>query len=71
MNPLDVAAAVRHEYVSYLTTTFGLGDAEAALRDRFAALLRQPGQVLKGPYLEATAPYAPGDRTLAQLVDAE
>ncbi len=70
MNPLDVAAAVRHEYVSYLTTTFGLGDAEKALRDRFAALLRQPGQVLKGPYLEATAPYAPGDRTLAQLVEA-
>lgn len=68
MNPIDVANQLRNQYISYLTTTFGLNEGITQLSDRFAALLSEPGQLLAGPFLEATAPYLPGKQTLQGLV---
>ncbi len=69
MNPIDVANQLRNQYISYLTTTFGLNEGITQLSDRFGSLLSEPGQLLAGPFLEATAPYLPSDRTLRGLVD--
>jgi ATP-dependent helicase YprA (DUF1998 family) len=69
MNPIDVANQLRNQYISYLTTAFGLNDGIAQLSERFSALLSEPGQLLAGPFLEATAPYLPGERTLGRMVD--
>ena len=69
MNPIDVANQLRNQYISYLTTAFGLNEGIAQLSERFASLLAEPGQLLAGPFLEATAPYLPGERTLGRLVD--
>lgn len=69
MNPIDVANQLRNQYISYLTTTFGLNEGIARLSERFSALLSKPGQLLAGPFLEATAPYLPGERTLGRLVE--
>lgn len=69
MNPIDVANQLRNQYISYLTTTFGLNEGVTQLSERFSALLSEPGQLLAGPFLEATAPYSPGERTLARLVE--
>jgi ATP-dependent helicase YprA (DUF1998 family) len=71
MNPIDVANSLRNRYVSYLTTTFGLAEELEHLRDRFLDLISQPGQLLAGPFLEATAPFVPGDSTLETLVDQQ
>jgi ATP-dependent helicase YprA (DUF1998 family) len=69
MNPIDVANQLRNQYISYLTTAFGLNEGIAQLSERFTSLLSEPGQLLAGPFLEATAPYLPGERTLGRMVD--
>lgn len=68
MNPIDVANQLRNQYISYLTTTFGLNQGLTRLAEKFAGLLAQPRQLLAGPFLEATAPYMPGNSTLGDLV---
>lgn len=68
MNPIDVANALRNRYMSYLTTTFGLSEGLEQLRTRFFDLISQPGQLLAGPFLEATAPFVPGESTIETLV---
>lgn len=70
MNPIDVATTLHNRYVSYLTTMFAVTDAYRPLHDRFEQLLYEPGQLIAGPYLEATAPYRVGEHTLQDLVDA-
>lgn len=69
MNPVDVANGLRNRHTSYLTTTFGVNPSAPALAERFDELVREPGQLLMGPYLEGTAPFVPSDKTLAGLVD--
>lgn len=68
MNPIDVANQLRNQYISYLTTAFGLNDGMTQLSNRFSELLSEPGQLIAGPFLEATAPYLPGEQTLQTLV---
>lgn len=70
MNPIDVGNALRNRYVSYLTTTFGLSEELDQLRGRFFDLISQPGQLLNGPFLEATAPFVPGNSTIKTLVES-
>ena len=70
MNPIDVANEIRNQYISYLSTSFGLSDSIEKLGERFAELLSSPGQVLAGPFLEATAPYSPGESTLESLIQS-
>ena len=68
MNPIDVANTLRNQYLSYLATTFGIDRMPEQLRDGFTQLLEQPGQLIRGPYLEATAPYEPGSSTVSSLI---
>ena len=78
MNPVDTTNAIRDFYISYLTTQFGYsesllgivqGEPESpSLNDRFAETIRQRGILLKGPFLEATAPYESSTVTVRQLV---
>jgi ATP-dependent helicase YprA (DUF1998 family) len=69
MNPIDVANELRNQYVSYLATAFGVSRI-GRLSERFCELLNQPGQLIAGPFLEATAPYMPGARTLDAMIKA-
>ncbi|GEM_PF-1775848 len=69
MNPIDVANHLKNQYISYLTTTFGLNQGITQLYERFSKILSEPGQILAGPFLEATAPYLPGSQTLGNLVE--
>lgn len=69
MNPIDVANHLRNQYISYLTTAFGLNEGISQLTEKFSALLSKPGQLLAGPFLEATAPYLPGEQTLVRLIE--
>lgn len=76
MNPMDISAAVRGKYIAYLNTMFGLNDSvflgpdgEPVLKNRFEELLSKRGQLLKGPYLEATAPYKHSTVSVAKLVE--
>jgi len=70
MNPIDVANNLRNEYLAYLATSFGLsGDAGTReLNDEFRRILRSPGRLINGPFLEATAPFTLGNSTLDTLV---
>ncbi|MFN9293897.1 MAG: hypothetical protein ACK6EB_37935, partial [Planctomyces sp.] len=67
--PIDVANELRNQYVSYLATAFGVSRI-GRLSERFCELLNQPGQLIAGPVLEATAPYMPGARTLDAMIKA-
>ncbi len=69
MNPIDVANALRHRYISYLSTMFGLSQAFSEFGREFERILSEPGQLLAGPFLEATAPYSSSDDTLESLVE--
>ena len=69
MNPIDVANALRNRYISYLTTNFGLGEAWDEFNRKFEQLVAQPGQLIVGPFLEATAPYRLGTTSIAALVN--
>lgn len=79
MNPIDTTNAIREFYASYLTTQFGYDESLLALghdvpdgpslQDIFDDLIRNRGIMLKGPFLEATAPYQPSTATAGQLVD--
>jgi hypothetical protein len=68
MNPIDVANSLKNRYISYLTTTFGLSEAFADFGREFERILSQPGQLVAGPFLEATAPYTASDDTLESLI---
>lgn len=68
MNPIDVANSLRNRYLSYLTTTFGLSDAYSEFRREFEEILSRPGQLVAGPFLEATAPYKAANDTPESLV---
>ena len=69
MNPIDVANALRGRYVSYLTTNFGVSDIFPELDQKFEALISQRDELVRGPFLEATAPYRAASETLTRLVD--
>ncbi len=69
MNPIDVTLELRNHYISYLTTSFGVSAEFDELSEKFSSLLRQPGRLINGPFLEATAPYVVGENSLRDLVD--
>jgi hypothetical protein len=68
MNPVDVSNELRNRYISYLMTTFGLSETFPDFGDKFEETLKMPGQLLAGPFLEATAPYKAEDATLESFV---
>ncbi|HKI18754.1 MAG TPA: DEAD/DEAH box helicase, partial [Isosphaeraceae bacterium] len=69
MNPIDLANTLRNRFVSYLTTNFGLSQSLADFNREFERVLTQPGQLIAGPFLEATAPYELGKGTLVDLCE--
>ncbi|NLK09303.1 MAG: DEAD/DEAH box helicase, partial [Firmicutes bacterium] len=64
IHPMEAAKALEKTYRSYLNTTFAFKDAE--LNRQLEKVLQNPGAVVKGPYLEATPPFAQG-RSLKKL----
>jgi ATP-dependent helicase YprA (DUF1998 family) len=79
MNPIDITNAIREHYTSYLKYTFEYDDSmvlaketpENSLKKQFMDLIdhEQGNRIYKGPFLEATAPYLPSDKTVKQLCD--
>lgn len=65
MNPLEASRHIEASYTNYLRTSFSTQRAE--YREGFAAALRSGMDLVKGPYLQATPPFAPG-ASLAGLI---
>jgi ATP-dependent helicase YprA (DUF1998 family) len=67
MNPLAVSRRIETSYRNYLRTTFSPRDE--SWREQFREALDSPERPLtRGPYLQATPPFAPG-ATMRQLID--
>lgn len=66
LHPISTTSHVRESYVRYLKTIYPLQDA--TLREGFWRALEVPERLVKGPLLEAAAPFERG-RSIAQLVD--
>lgn len=64
LHPLNTASALEEAYRSYLLTAFRFRSKH--IQDRFQDALAAPGALAKGPFLEATPPFVPG-QTLAKL----
>ena len=67
MDPIAVSNELRDTYISYLTTTFG-PHGQDRFASVFSGLLARQGQLVNGPYIEATAPFKAADVTLEDLV---
>jgi len=70
MDPILVSREVRARYLDYLTGTFGPNEIQGELVSAFAQQLQMPGQLIAGPYLEATATYVRSSQTLPMLVES-
>lgn len=64
-SPIAATEKLRNDYTRYLNTIYAF-DAPA-LREEFARALREPDFLVKGPILEASAPFQTG-RSIAGLV---
>jgi ATP-dependent helicase YprA (DUF1998 family) len=67
INPLEVTNRIKDYYLRYLRTMFPIQDKDMALKFREAL---EAGQLIKGPYLEATPGYRSG-KSVDELVDEE
>ncbi|HEY1375675.1 MAG TPA: DEAD/DEAH box helicase, partial [Gemmataceae bacterium] len=57
INPVRIASEIEAQFRRYLETTFSFPEPHSDLRDQFAAGLREPGRLFRGPYLHGLAPY--------------
>ena len=65
-DPIPSAKKIEESYRDYLATTIHFDDA--GLQAQLREILARRNFLAKGPFLEATPPYAK-DKTLRQLVD--
>lgn len=65
-NPIETARKVEESYREYIATTIHFNDTD--LQKQLEVILRKPGYLAKGPFLEAVPPYRK-DKTIAELVD--
>src|SRR5438309_1580018 len=66
MNLLETASHIRETYFRYLQTTFPFQDQRLAQAYK-GSLRESSDQLIKGPILEASPPYLPGD-SLTDLI---
>lgn len=64
-NPIETARKVEESYREYIATTIHFADAD--LQSQLEEILRKPGYLAKGPFLEAAPPYRK-DKTVTELV---
>lgn len=64
-NPIETARKVEESYREYIATTIHFADAN--LQSQLEEILRKPGYLAKGPFLEAAPPYRK-DKTVTELV---
>lgn len=65
-NPIETARKVEGSYREYIATTIHFDDPD--LQGQLEEILRKPGYLAKGPFLEAAPPYRK-DKSIAELVD--
>ena len=65
-NPIETARKVEDSYREYIATTIHFADVD--LQNQLEEILRKPGYLAKGPFLETAPPYRK-DKTVAELVD--
>ena len=65
-NPIETARKVEDSYREYIATTIHFADSD--LQAQLESILKRPGYLAKGPFLEAAPPYRKG-KTVAELVD--
>ena len=53
-NPIETARKVEESYREYIATTIHFADAD--LQSQLEEILRKPGYLAKGPFLEAAPP---------------
>lgn len=65
-NPIETARKVEDSYREYIATTIHFADTE--LQKQLEDILKRPGYLAKGPFLEAAPPYRKGT-TVAELAN--
>ena len=65
-NPIETARKVEDSYREYIATTIHFADSD--LQAQLESILKRPGYLAKGPFLEAAPPYKKG-KTVAELVN--
>lgn len=68
LDPVATTSELKDAYVRYVTTTLPIRNP--SLRDNFRDCLEEQNAFVKGPYLEATPPFKPHDKSYRELVDA-
>ena len=64
-NPIEAARKMEDSYREYIATTIHFADAD--LQGQLETILKTPGYLAKGPFLEAAPPYKK-DKSVAELV---
>lgn len=65
IDPLEAIKTITSDYIRYLQTIYPFQDSN--LKEQFSESLSSPGFLVKGPILEASAPFKKG-RSIKQLV---
>ncbi|HTO00746.1 MAG TPA: DEAD/DEAH box helicase [Microthrixaceae bacterium] len=67
LDPLKTTTQIHDAFVGYLRSTFG--PRRNDLRREFHRALDESGQLTRGPFVQATAPFEPG-RSINELIEA-
>ena len=65
-NPIETARKIENSYREYIVATIHFADAD--LQEQLENILKVPGYLTKGPFLETAPPYKK-DKTISELVD--
>ena len=67
LNPLETTRRIDNAFLGYLRSSFGPRRPE--LRDAYHRALIEGGDLSRGPFVQATAPFKPG-RSVDELIRA-
>ena len=65
-NPIEASESIKDEFISYVSTSFHIADRDYA--EQFVNELNKKGTVAKGPYLDISDSFEPGE-TIETLIE--
>ena len=66
LNPIEASESIKDEFISYVYTSFHIADRDYA--EQFVNELNKKGTVAKGPYLDISDSFEPGE-TIETLIE--
>jgi hypothetical protein len=68
LEPLNVSTSITERFERYLSTAFKVAPEYHGLNQEFKRLVREPGRLFRGPYLQGLPPYR-RQESLQELID--